>query len=321
MPAGLSPPAGVTVAQSHCRGVDGEAACLGLWRPSRGGRRVCWGQDGAGSCLALPSQCLACALVPASQCLWLDLEWGGGLRSSPAPFSPSAKWVRCCAASEASVRSEVRADGLTPRPSPPTGAPGGAHHLLGEPLPVPGGQQEVEEPLQSRAAQLRAGALREQSGEVPPRPPRPGPALLPHPRSPLLCVNAARPPTPEHETPYVHPQPATARVSLSPDAKPNLSIFPFTLSCLPEAGHPLSEWHFTHPGTQLAGGPLSLCLSPQKQPITGTGSSPWPSRSLHLQGPPPPSAPFLPWASTATANWPFPCLRALLGAGPVFFPS
>lgn len=220
------------------------------------------------------------------------------------------------------MRSDVRADGLTPRPSPPTGAPGGAHHLLGEPLPVPGGQQEVEEPLQPRAAQLRAGALREQSGEAPPGPPGPAQRFFHIPAAPYSAtVNAACPPTPERETPYVHPQPATAPVSLSPDAKPNLSIFPFTLSCLPKAGGPLSEWHFTHPGTRLAGGPLSLCLSPKKQPITGTGSSPWPSQSLHLQGPPPPSAPFLPWASTVTANWPFPCLRALLGAGPVFFPS
>lgn len=56
--------------------------------------------------------------------------------------------------------------GLTPHPLLPTGATGRAHHLLGEPLPVPGGQQEVEEPLQPRAPQLWAGALRQQSGEA-----------------------------------------------------------------------------------------------------------------------------------------------------------
>lgn len=172
--AGLSPPAGVTVAQSHCRG-SGRGSSLPRApetfprRPSRGGHRVCWGQDGAGPSLAPLSQCLAWALVPASLGLWVDLEWGGGLRCSPASFPHLPNGCGAGAASETSVRSEVRADGLSPRPSPPTGAPGGAHHLLGEPLPVPGGEQEVEEPLQPRAAQLRAGALREQSGEAPPQ--------------------------------------------------------------------------------------------------------------------------------------------------------
>ena len=94
----------------------------------------------------------------------------------------------------------------------------------------------MEEPLQPRAAQLRAGALREQSGEAPP-----GPAqrFFHIPAAPYSAtVNAARPPTPERETPYVHPQPATAPVSLSPDAKPNLSIFPSPFPACLKLGAP-----------------------------------------------------------------------------------
>uniref|UniRef100_A0A493TGY2 Niban apoptosis regulator 2 n=1 Tax=Anas platyrhynchos platyrhynchos TaxID=8840 RepID=A0A493TGY2_ANAPP len=47
---------------------------------------------------------------------------------------------------------------------PPAGPAGGPRHLLGEPLPVHRGEQEVEEPLLRGAAQLRPGALREQTG-------------------------------------------------------------------------------------------------------------------------------------------------------------
>ena len=46
-----------------------------------------------------------------------------------------------------------------------SGPPGGPVHLLGEPLPVPGGEQEVEEPLRLRGELLLHQPLREQDGE------------------------------------------------------------------------------------------------------------------------------------------------------------
>lgn len=41
----------------------------------------------------------------------------------------------------------------------PTGPVGGPRHLLGQPLPVHRGEQEVEEPLLRGPAQLRLGPL------------------------------------------------------------------------------------------------------------------------------------------------------------------
>lgn len=109
------------------------------------------------------------------------------------------------------------------------------------------------------------------------RPPGlPGPALcffrvLTAPYSAI--VNAARPPIPERETPYLHPQPAIAPVLLSPGAKLSLSIFLPALSCLPKAGRPLSAWRLTHAGTQLAGVPFR-CASPPE----AAHHWPWPTR-------------------------------------------
>lgn len=128
----------------------------------------------------------------------------------------------------------------------------------------------------------------------------PGPAqrVFRVPTAPYSAiVNAARPPTPERETPYLHPQPAIAPVSLSPGAKLSLSIFPPALSCLPKAGRPLSAWRLTHPGTQLAGGPLSLCLSSRSSPSLALAHPHGPpnlSTSRALLPPQPPSCLGLP---------------------------
>lgn len=95
--AGLSPPPEWPWHSHTAGGVDGEAACLGLRRPSRGGRRVCWGQDGAGSCLAPLSQCLAWALVRhhrASGWTWS----GEGAFAAPQPHFPICQTgvAPCC---------------------------------------------------------------------------------------------------------------------------------------------------------------------------------------------------------------------------------
>lgn len=84
--AGLSPPAGVTVAQSHCRG-SGRGSSLPRAPETFLRRPPCLLGPGRGGVLSgSPVTVPGLGSSPASPGLWLDLEWGGGLRCSPASF-------------------------------------------------------------------------------------------------------------------------------------------------------------------------------------------------------------------------------------------
>lgn len=171
----------------------------------------------------------------------------------------------------------------------------------------------MEEPLQPRAPQLWAGALREQSGESATPASLGGPALSPQalpaparsspspqpPASPS-CLPPVAHPAPEPETPNPLPPPCRLASPLCCHQGQSGTSAPSpTPSHLPGSlGVPFLN--FIHPGIQLSGSPITNSLAPThpSRPLSG------PSVALRFQGP----SPGLPhlgllagWASCSSA--------------------
>lgn len=147
----------------------------------------------------------------------------------------------------------------------------------------------MEEPLQPRAPQLRAGALREQSGEAATPASLGGPTLS---RQPLLAPafsSDTAPPQLSSSTVVITPLariPPGVLTLLSPGPKRNLSTLPNPFPPPRLAQGALSKFHPSrHPALWLPDNQLVSFYPSLQTPLRSLQSSPWPGPSPR---PPPP---------------------------------